>query len=147
MDALISWILFTEAGDITARTVMALTGLGIWANLMLLATYLPRDAVPVWVALLIVLGVGMGVGAVHSGVMGNLLHGAVYVSAASGIVMALLIGVVGTPRQVSARYCVPIDRRRWWSVNVMQPVATIKERVSNWGDLPASTTKPRKRKD
>jgi hypothetical protein len=144
MDALLNWILFTQEGDFTARTVMVIVGAGVWINLMLLATYVPPNGVPVWVALLIILGVGLGAGAIHSAAWGLLIHGAVYICGASGVVMVLLIGVVGTPKRISERYTAPIDRGRWWILNVLRPVANIKERVSNWGDLP-SAGKPRKR--
>lgn len=143
MGILLNWILFTSEGDVAARLVMFIVGAGVWVNLMLLAAYVPRNGVPIWVALLIVLGVALGAGAMHSAAWGHLIHGAVYICGASGVVMVLLIGVVGTPKRISERYTEPIDRGRWWLLNVLRPVANIKERVSNWGDLP-KPDRPRK---
>lgn len=131
MENLINWIALTEAGDLTARIVMVAIGAGVWANLILLATYVPRQAVPVWVAVLIVLGVGLGAGAVHSGLLGHLIHGAVFVCGATGVVLLLLLGIVGTPRSVSENFCQPIDRGRWWTA----PGHGLRDRISNWGDL------------
>ncbi len=147
MDALIAWMLHSPTGSLVASTLLFLLGLGIWANLMLLASYVPRQAMPIRVAILIVLGVGAGAGAVHSAVWGALVHGAVYAAAASGIVMVLLICVVGTPKQLSGQYCQPIDRGRWWSSKVVQPVANIKERVSNWGELHSPRAPKGRQKD
>lgn len=146
MDSLINWMLLSPTGSLVASTLLFLVGLGIWVNLMLLATYVPRQAMPIRVAILIVLGVGAGAGAMHSAVWGALIHGAVYAAAASGIVMVLLICVVGTPKQLSGQYCQPIDRGRWWTSKVVQPVAQMKARVSDWGDLHAARGPKRRKK-
>ncbi len=131
MDILINWIVATDAGNLVARGALLLIGAGIWSNLMLLASYVPREAVPIRVAILIVLGVGAGAGAVHAALWGHLLHGAVYASAASGLVLALLLSVVGTPKEVSQIYDAPIDRGRWLADSSLVRL------VSDWGDLSA----------
>lgn len=129
MDVLLGWIMGTDAGNLVARGALVLIGAGIWCNLMLLASYVPRQAVPIRVAILIVLGVAAGAGAVHAALWGHLLHGAVYASAASGLVLALLLSVVGTPKKVSELYEEPIDRSRWLGDS------SVLKRVSDWGEL------------
>ena len=108
MNELLIWITTTEAGQLTARAVLMLCGLGIWANLIVLANYLPREAVHLHTAVLIVAGVAAGGGAAHAGFINDLPGGAVFLALSTASLLLLLIGVVGTPKSM----CVRLEKAR-----------------------------------
>lgn len=145
MDALLTWITTTTTGRDLARLTLLLLGVGMWVNLLLLAAYVKRQAVPLHVAVLVVCGGASGVGSAHAGVFGNLAIGAICIAFAAACLIGLLLSVVGAPRSMSARYCMPIDRGRWWAQNVAGPARHTWERTSDWMGLetPQSRSKGR----
>ncbi|WP_288253750.1 hypothetical protein [uncultured Hydrogenophaga sp.] len=135
MDALLTWITATATGRDVARLVLLLLGLGMWVNLLLLSAYVKRQAVPLHVMVLVVVGGAAGMGTAHAGFVGNLPAGAVCLAFAAACLIGLLLSVVGTPRSMSQRYCTPIDRARWWAHNVAGPARHTLERASDWMGL------------
>lgn len=140
MDALLTWIMTTNAGTTAARVALVLLGAGMMINQLLLAAYVNRKCVRVHVMLFIVAGAAAGTGALHSGVIGNLPAGAVFSALAAGCLIGLLLTEVGTPHRMSRKYQTPLDldltRTRTWLHDLVERIQDIKEAIgSDFGEL------------